>query len=109
MRVEFFAESKLILIWGSNSIASNLHFWRHVQTAKRHGAKVVCIDPRKTETAEKCHEHIALRPGTDSALAFALMHELIVSDCLDHGYIANHTLGWEALRSRVWNPRSANH
>ena len=109
MRVEFFAESKLILIWGSNSIASNLHFWRHVQTAKRHGAKVVCIDPRKTETAEKCHEHIALRPGTDSALAFALMHELIVSDCLDHGYIANHTLGWEALRSRAmeWPPERA--
>ena len=110
MRVEFFAESKLILIWGSNSIASNLHFWRHVQTAKRHGAKVVCIDPRKTETAEKCHEHIALRPGTDSALAFALMHQLIASDCLDHGYLANHTLGWEALRSRAleWPPERAS-
>ena len=48
MKVEFFAESKLILIWGSNSIASNLHFWRLAQEAKRAGAKLVCIDPRRT-------------------------------------------------------------
>lgn len=47
MRVEFFAESKLILIWGSNSIGSNLHFWRIAQEAKRNGAKLICIDPRK--------------------------------------------------------------
>ena len=63
MRVEFFAESKLIIIWGSNSIGSNLHFWRYAQVAKRNGAKLICIDPRRTETADKCHEHIALRPA----------------------------------------------
>ena len=40
MRIEFFAEAKLILIWGSNSIASNLHFWRHAQAAKRAGARL---------------------------------------------------------------------
>ena len=109
MKVEFFAESRLIIIWGSNSIASNLHFWRYVQQAKRAGAKVVCIDPRKTETAEKCHEHIALRPGTDAALALALMHELVVHDWLDHDYIAKHTLGWEALKARAltWPPERA--
>jgi anaerobic selenocysteine-containing dehydrogenase len=109
MKVEFFAESKLILIWGSNSIASNLHFWRLAQEAKRNGARLVCIDPRRTETADKCHEHIALRPGTDAALAFALMHELIVHDWLDHDYLANHTVGWEALRERAlqWPPGRA--
>jgi anaerobic selenocysteine-containing dehydrogenase len=109
MKVEFFAESKLILIWGSNSIASNLHFWRHVQQAKRNGARIVCIDPRRTETADKCHEHIALRPGTDAALALALMHELITHDRLDHDYIAQHTLGWAALRERAlqWPPERA--
>ena len=101
MKVEFFAESKLILIWGSNSIASNLHFWRLVQQAKRDGARVICIDPRRTETADKCHEHIALLPGTDGALALALMHELIRNDWLDHDYLANHTLGWEQLRARA--------
>jgi anaerobic selenocysteine-containing dehydrogenase len=109
MKIEFFAEADLILIWGSNAIASNLHFWRHVQTAKRNGAKLICIDPRKTETAEKCHEHIALRPGTDAALALALMHELIRHDWLDHDYIAQHTLGWPALRARAlqWTPARA--
>ncbi|MBX9612187.1 MAG: molybdopterin oxidoreductase family protein [Burkholderiales bacterium] len=101
MKVQFFAESQLIVIWGSNSIASNLHFWRHAQAAKRNGARLVCIDPRRSETAEKCHEHIALRPGTDAALALAVMHELITHDWLDHDYIARHTVGWEALRERA--------
>lgn len=109
MRVEFFAESKLIIIWGSNSIGSNLHFWRIAQEAKRNGAKLICIDPRKSETAEKCHEHIALRPGTDAALALALMHVLIQNDWLDHDYIVQHTLGWDALRARAleWTPERA--
>jgi anaerobic selenocysteine-containing dehydrogenase len=109
MKVEHFAESKLILIWGSNSIGSNLHFWRLAQQAKRDGARLVCIDPRRTETADKCHEHIALRPGTDAALALALMHELITHDWLDHDYIERHTLGLEALRERAlqWPPERA--
>jgi anaerobic selenocysteine-containing dehydrogenase len=109
MRVEFFAESKLIIIWGSNSITSNLHFWRYAQVAKRNGAKLICIDPRKSETADKCHEHIALLPGTDAALALAVMHELIVNNWLDHDYLANFTLGWDALRARAlqWTPERA--
>jgi anaerobic selenocysteine-containing dehydrogenase len=109
MKVEFFAEAKLILIWGGNAIGSNLHFWRLAQEAKRKGARLVCIDPRRTETAEKCHEHVQLLPGTDAALALALMHELIVHDWLDHDYLARHTLGWEALRERAlrWTPERA--
>ncbi|MDB5858631.1 MAG: putative molybdopterin oxidoreductase [Ramlibacter sp.] len=109
MKVEFFAESRLIVIWGSNSIASNLHFWRLANVAKRNGARLVCIDPRRSETAEKCHEHIQLMPGTDAALALALMHELIVNDWLDADYIARHTVGWEGLRERAlrWTPERA--
>ncbi len=109
MRVEFFAESKLILIWGSNSISSNLHFWRYAQEAKRNGARLICIDPRRSETADKCHEHIALLPGTDGALVLALMHELITNDWLDHDYLAQYTLGWDALRERAlqWSPERA--
>ena len=109
MKVEFFAESKLIIIWGSNSIGSNLHFWRYAQQAKRDGARLVCIDPRKSETAEKCHEHIALLPGTDAALALGLMHELITHDWLDHAFIAQHTLGWAELKARAlqWSPERA--
>jgi anaerobic selenocysteine-containing dehydrogenase len=106
MHLAQFAHSQLILIWGSNSIASNLHFWTFAQAAKRNGAKLICIDPRRTETADKCHQHIALRPGTDGALALGVMHELIVHDWLDHDYIAQHTEGWPALRERAlqWPP-----
>ena len=106
MKVQHFAESKLILIWGSNVITSSVHFWRIAQEAKRHGAKLVCIDPRRTETADKCDVHLALKPGTDAALALGLMHELITHDWLDHDYIAQHTLGFEALRERAlqWTP-----
>jgi anaerobic selenocysteine-containing dehydrogenase len=106
MKVQHFAESKLILIWGSNVITSSIHFWRIAQEAKRHGAKLVCIDPRRTETADKCDVHLAIKPGTDAALALGLMHELITHDWLDHDYIAQHTLGFEALRERAlqWTP-----
>ena len=106
MHAHFFAESRLILIWGSNSITSNLHFWTYAQQAKRAGAKLVCIDPRKTETADKCHQHIALMPGTDGALALGLMHELVVNGWLDDDYIARHVEGWPGLRARalLWPP-----
>jgi len=109
MRVEHFAQSKLILIWGSNSIGSNLHFWRYAQQAKRAGARLVCIDPRRTETAEKCHAHLALLPGTDAALAYALMQQCIVHGWVDHEYVQRHTLGWDALRERAleWPPERA--
>ena len=109
MHLESFADSKLILIWGSNSIASNLHFWTFAQQAKRAGAKLVCIDPRRTETADKCHQHVALLPGTDGALALALMHELVTRGWLDEDYVARHVDGFEALRERAlaWPPERA--
>jgi len=107
MHVEHYAESRLIVIWGSNSITSNLHFWSFALQAKRAGAKLVCIDPRRTETAERCHEHIQLLPGSDGALALGLMHELVVHDWLDHDYIARHVdAAWPQLRERAleWPP-----
>ena len=109
MHLEHYAESKLIVIWGSNSITSNLHFWTFAQQAKREGARLWCIDPRRSETAEKCHRHLALLPGTDGALALALMHELITHGWLDEDYIARHVEGFEALRERAlaWPPDRA--
>lgn len=104
--IEQVQNAKLILIWGGNPIASNLHFWMRVQEAKRKGARLVAIDPYRSLTAEKCHQHIALLPGTDSALALGLMHVLIKEDLLDHAYIAEHTLGFDRLCERVaeWTP-----
>ncbi|RZL35735.1 MAG: molybdopterin oxidoreductase family protein [Rubrivivax sp.] len=106
MHTRHFAGAKLIIIWGSNSIASNLHFWTYANQAKREGAKLVCIDPRKTETADKCHQHIAVLPGTDGALALGLMHELIANDWLDRDYIENYVDGWDELREKAlaWPP-----
>ncbi|MEO8740794.1 MAG: molybdopterin oxidoreductase family protein [Casimicrobiaceae bacterium] len=99
--LEQFEHSRLILIWGSNPIVSNLHLWSRIQEAKRRGAKLVAIDPYRSQTAEKCHDHLALLPGTDAALALGLMNVLIAEDLLDHDYIARYTLGFDALKQRV--------
>ncbi|MGE3925061.1 MAG: molybdopterin-dependent oxidoreductase [Lautropia sp.] len=104
MDVEHYAESELILLWGTNSITSNLHFWTFAQQAKRRGAKLIAIDPYRTATAEKCHQHIALLPGTDGALALGLIASLARQDLFDRDYIARHVLGFEPLleRARPW-------
>ena len=109
MDVEQFEHSRLIVIWGSNSITSNLHFWTFAQRAKRNGARLVCIDPWRNATAEKCHEHLQLRPGTDAALAYALMHELVANDWIDRDYLARYTVGFDALAARAaeWPPERA--
>lgn len=104
--IEQFQNAKLILIWGGNPIASNLHLWMRVQEAKRRGAKLIAIDPYRSLTAEKCHQHIALLPGTDAALALGMMHVLIAEDLVDHDYVAKYTLGYEELKQRAleWTP-----
>jgi anaerobic selenocysteine-containing dehydrogenase len=104
--LEQFQHSKLIIIWGGNPIASNLHFWMRAQEAKRNGAKLIAIDPYRSLTAEKCHQHIALLPGTDAALALGLMHVLIRENLVDDDYIARYTIGYEQLKGRAaeWTP-----
>ena len=106
MDVEEYVNSRLILIWGSNPVTSNLHFWTRAQEAKRRGARLVAIDPYRSVTAEKCHAHIALLPGTDAALAFGIMHLLIERGHIDRDYVDRHTIGFDALAQRVreWTP-----
>ncbi len=103
---EQFSNAKLILIWGGNPIASNLHFWMRAQEARRNGAILVAIDPYRSLTAEKCQHHVALLPGTDAALALGIMHVLVRDDLLDHDYIAAYTLGFAQLKERIadWTP-----
>jgi anaerobic selenocysteine-containing dehydrogenase len=101
MDPEHYQDSKLIVIWGSNPITSNLHFWSRAQEAKRRGAKLVAIDPYRSLTAEKCSQHIALLPGTDGALALGMMHVLIAEGLVDEDYVSKYTLGYEELKERV--------
>jgi anaerobic selenocysteine-containing dehydrogenase len=101
MDPERFDEAKLILIWGSNPVVSNLHCWSRCQQAKRRGAKLIAIDPWRSQTAEKCHQHIRVLPGTDAALALGMMHVIIDEGLTDRDYIERHTLGYEALTGRV--------
>ncbi len=98
---ERFSDAKLILIWGSNVITSNVHLWPYILEAQRKGARVIAIDPYRSLTAEKCDEHIAPLPGTDGALALAMMHVIISENLIDREYIEKYTLGFELLRERV--------
>jgi anaerobic selenocysteine-containing dehydrogenase len=101
MDPEHYQDAKLILIWGSNPITSNLHFWSRAQEAKRRGAKLVAIDPYRSLTAEKCSQHVALLPGTDGALALGMMHVLIKEGLIDEDYVQRYTLGFDALKERI--------
>ncbi len=67
---------------------------REAQEAKRLGARLVAIDPYRSATAEKCHEHVALLPGTDGALALGLMHVLIAEGLIDRDYVDRYTVGF---------------
>jgi anaerobic selenocysteine-containing dehydrogenase len=99
--LEQFENSRQILFWGTNAVASNLHLWRRAQEARRRGARLVAIDPYRSLTAERCDEHIAPLPGTDAALALGLMHVLIREGWLDRDYIERYTLGFAALAERA--------
>ena len=101
MDPEAIVDARLILIWGANPVVSNVHGWRYIQEAKRRGAKLVCIDPRRSETAAKCDLHFAPWPGTDGALALAMMQVLIADGLIDRDYVAAHTLGFDELAARV--------
>jgi anaerobic selenocysteine-containing dehydrogenase len=101
MDPERFEDAKLIIIWGSNPIVSNLHLWSRVQEAKRRGARVVAIDPYRSLTAEKCSEHLALLPGTDGALALAMMHVIVAEGLVDADYVSRYTVGFDALKERL--------
>lgn len=107
MDMELADRAKLIIFWGCNAVTSSVHFWARAQAAKRRGAHLVAIDPYRSLTAERCHEHLAVRPGTDGVLALGLMHVLIRDGLIDPDYVSRHTLGFGALQERVqaYDPR----
>ena len=102
-----FEHARLIWLWGTNTLTSNLHLWPVIQKAHKSGAKVVVIDPIRTRTARAADEWVPIRPGTDAALALGIMHVLIAEDLVDHDYIARGTVGFDRLRARAseWSPK----
>jgi len=98
---ETVSESKLILLWGTNTLTANPHLWPFIRDAKAKGATTICIDPLRTRTAAACDEHVPIRPGTDAALALGTMHILFRDGLYDRQYLDEMTVGWEELRDRV--------
>jgi anaerobic selenocysteine-containing dehydrogenase len=98
---EDIGNAKLIILWGTNTLTANPHLWPFVRQARANGARTICIDPLRTRTAAACDEHIPIRPGTDAALALAMMHVLFRDGLADLDYLRAMTNGWEGLRDRV--------
>ncbi|WP_346105678.1 molybdopterin oxidoreductase family protein [Nonomuraea maheshkhaliensis] len=101
MDPENFALSKLILLWGTNTLTTGHHLWKFVQDARANGAHVVAIDPIRTRTADQADEHLAIRPGTDGALALGLLNVVLAENAQDEEYLAEHTEGWDDFREEI--------
>jgi molybdopterin guanine dinucleotide-containing S/N-oxide reductase-like protein len=96
-----FRDSKYIIAWGANIHATNVHLWPFIEEARRKGAKLVVIDPYKTRTARVADWYLPINPGTDVALALAMMNVIINVELHDADYVGKYTLGFEQLRQRV--------
>ena len=96
------AKSDLIVVWGGNPVSTQVNVMTHVATARRErGAKLVVIDPYRTATAEHADIHLAPLPGTDGALACAVMHVLFKEDYADRVYMARHTDDPDGLEAHL--------
>jgi molybdopterin guanine dinucleotide-containing S/N-oxide reductase-like protein len=101
MPPEDFRLAKLILAWGANIHGNNIHLWPMVEQARRNGARLIVIDPYRTRTAALADWHIAIRPGTDAALALGMMHVILREGLEDRAYIAEMTRGFDQLAERA--------
>ena len=93
--------SDLIVAWGADLAATNVHFWARAEAARKRGVPVVVIDPRKSRTARGADWHLPIRIGADAALALGVMHILVRDGLADRAYLAAHTLGFERLEAEV--------
>jgi anaerobic selenocysteine-containing dehydrogenase len=106
------AKSDLIVVWGGNPVSTQVNLMTHVAAARRErGAKLVVVDPYRTATAEQADIHLAPLPGTDGALACAVMHVLFREGFADRDYMARYAddpAGLEAhlaTRDPAWAAR----
>lgn len=98
---ESYIHSKYIVIWACNSVSTNLHHWAIVKEAQAQGAKVVVIDAYASRTAKGADWHICPKPGTDGALAMAIINSIIDQGLVDQDYVSKYTLGFEELKERA--------
>ena len=98
---ESFVHSKYIILWACNTLSTNSHHWPFIEKARKNGAKLVVIDPVRTRTAGLADWHIQIRPGTDCALALAMIHIVIKENLIDRDYIDKHTIGFDELAARA--------
>ncbi|MFY9947702.1 MAG: molybdopterin-dependent oxidoreductase [Candidatus Sulfotelmatobacter sp.] len=96
-----FVHSRYIIAWASNIHGNNVHLWPFIVEARRKGAKLVVIDPYRTRTAACADWYLPVNPGTDGALALAMMHVIIGEGLHDTDYVAKYTLGFDQLREKV--------
>ncbi|MDA0160223.1 molybdopterin oxidoreductase family protein [Solirubrobacter ginsenosidimutans] len=101
MDPETFAESKLILLWGTNTLTSGHHLWKFILKARKRGAHIVAIDPIRTRTAAQADEHLAPLPGTDAALALGLLNVIVSMGAEDRDYLDSNTVGWPEFKERI--------
>jgi anaerobic selenocysteine-containing dehydrogenase len=94
-------DSDLIVSWGADLVATNVHFWAKVEAAQKRGVRLVVIDPRRSRTARLADIHLQIRIGADAALALGVMHILARDGLVDRAYIAAHTLGFERLEAEM--------
>jgi anaerobic selenocysteine-containing dehydrogenase len=93
--------ARLVLLWGTNPLNANVHLWKFLLEARRRGAQLVAIDPLRSESAERCDEHIAPLPGTDAALALGLMRAVLDEGAADVDWLEQYTVGWPELEERL--------
>ncbi len=98
---EQFRHSRYIIAWASNIHGNNVHLWPFIEEARREGARLVVIDPYRTRTAACADWYLPINPGTDVALALAMMHVIISESLYDADYVARHTVGFDQLREKV--------
>jgi anaerobic selenocysteine-containing dehydrogenase len=96
-----FIHSRYIIVWASNIHGNNVHLWPYIVEARRKGARLVVIDPYRTRTAACADWYLPINPGTDGALALAMMHVIIGEGLYDADYVENYTLGFDELSEKV--------
>ena len=99
--MENFHLARLIVLWGTNTLSSNIHLWPQIQQALASGAKLIGIDPYRNHTIDHCHKHIQIHPGTDAAFALAVMNVIVAEGLEDSDYIEQYTLGFDRLSERI--------